>query len=254
MKVISGRAKPEFDDVALVAAKTGAPPHEVASRAEEAWRAPSDRRRARRAGPPDGERDVPLRRGDDRPRPGGVPGTAVHGPGRTRLRRPRRVARCRAGRAHAPRGERRRPGAAALRGQAVDGGGLVRQPSLLVVHPGRTHESLPALRHVRLVLVAARHLLARGGRRRRGREPGPRCAGCASRPARRGRGLLRGRRFSGQPLGPHGGPRHRRTPAPDEPAAASARGAERGRALVGGQGPARARSRHAHRGRRRTTG
>ena len=39
MKVISGRAKPEFDDVALAAAKTGAPPHEVASRAEEAWRA-----------------------------------------------------------------------------------------------------------------------------------------------------------------------------------------------------------------------
>jgi uncharacterized protein (DUF111 family) len=39
MKVTSGRAKPEFDDVALAAAKTGAPPHEVASRAEEAWRA-----------------------------------------------------------------------------------------------------------------------------------------------------------------------------------------------------------------------
>jgi uncharacterized protein (TIGR00299 family) protein len=39
MKVTSGRAKPEFDDVALVAAKTGAPPHEIASRAEEAWRA-----------------------------------------------------------------------------------------------------------------------------------------------------------------------------------------------------------------------
>jgi hypothetical protein len=39
MKVSSGRAKPEFDDVALVAAKTGAPPHEIASRAEEAWRA-----------------------------------------------------------------------------------------------------------------------------------------------------------------------------------------------------------------------
>ena len=39
MKVISGRAKPEFDDVALAAAKTGSPPHEVASRAEEAWRA-----------------------------------------------------------------------------------------------------------------------------------------------------------------------------------------------------------------------
>jgi uncharacterized protein (TIGR00299 family) protein len=39
MKVTSGRAKPEFDDVALVAAKTGAALHEVASRAEEAWRA-----------------------------------------------------------------------------------------------------------------------------------------------------------------------------------------------------------------------
>ncbi len=41
MKVTSGRAKPEFDDVALVAAKTGASLHEVASRAEEAWRATS---------------------------------------------------------------------------------------------------------------------------------------------------------------------------------------------------------------------
>ncbi len=39
MKVSAGRAKPEFDDVALVAAKTGAPLHEVASRAEEIWRA-----------------------------------------------------------------------------------------------------------------------------------------------------------------------------------------------------------------------
>ena len=39
MKVSNGRAKPEFDDVALVAAKTGAAPHEIASRAEEAWRA-----------------------------------------------------------------------------------------------------------------------------------------------------------------------------------------------------------------------
>jgi uncharacterized protein (DUF111 family) len=38
MKVTAGRAKPEFDDVALVAAKTGAPLHEVSSRAEEAWR------------------------------------------------------------------------------------------------------------------------------------------------------------------------------------------------------------------------
>ncbi|HSZ36920.1 MAG TPA: nickel pincer cofactor biosynthesis protein LarC [Acidimicrobiales bacterium] len=39
MKVTSGRAKAEFDDVALAAAKTGATLHEVASRAEEAWRA-----------------------------------------------------------------------------------------------------------------------------------------------------------------------------------------------------------------------
>ena len=38
MKVGAGRAKPEFDDVAAVAAKTGVPLHEVASRAEEAWR------------------------------------------------------------------------------------------------------------------------------------------------------------------------------------------------------------------------
>jgi pyridinium-3,5-bisthiocarboxylic acid mononucleotide nickel chelatase len=38
MKVAAGRAKPEFDDVARVAAKTGAPLHEVSSRAEETWR------------------------------------------------------------------------------------------------------------------------------------------------------------------------------------------------------------------------
>ncbi|HEY1650534.1 MAG TPA: nickel pincer cofactor biosynthesis protein LarC [Acidimicrobiales bacterium] len=38
MKVTSGRVKPEFDDVALAATKTGATLHEVASRAEEAWR------------------------------------------------------------------------------------------------------------------------------------------------------------------------------------------------------------------------
>jgi uncharacterized protein (TIGR00299 family) protein len=39
MKVGAGRAKPEFEDVAAVSAKTGAPLHEVSSRAEEAWRA-----------------------------------------------------------------------------------------------------------------------------------------------------------------------------------------------------------------------
>ncbi len=39
MKVTAGRAKPEFDDVVLVATKTGSPLHEISSRAEEAWRA-----------------------------------------------------------------------------------------------------------------------------------------------------------------------------------------------------------------------
>jgi uncharacterized protein (TIGR00299 family) protein len=38
MKVGYGRAKPEFEDVALIATATGVPVHEVASRAEEAWR------------------------------------------------------------------------------------------------------------------------------------------------------------------------------------------------------------------------
>ncbi len=42
MKITSGRAKPEFEDVAAVAAKTGASLHEVSSRAEEAWRAARD--------------------------------------------------------------------------------------------------------------------------------------------------------------------------------------------------------------------
>ncbi len=39
VKVTGDRAKPEFDDVARAAAKTGASLHDVASRAEEAWRA-----------------------------------------------------------------------------------------------------------------------------------------------------------------------------------------------------------------------
>ena len=38
MKIAAGRVKPEFDDVVVVAAKTGASLHEVSSRAEEAWR------------------------------------------------------------------------------------------------------------------------------------------------------------------------------------------------------------------------
>jgi uncharacterized protein (DUF111 family) len=49
MKVTGGRAKPEFDDVAVVAAKTGASLHEVSSRAEEAWR-------SGRPGPDDDDR------------------------------------------------------------------------------------------------------------------------------------------------------------------------------------------------------
>jgi pyridinium-3,5-bisthiocarboxylic acid mononucleotide nickel chelatase len=53
MKVGAGRAKAEFDDVARIAAKTGAPLGEVASRAEEAWR------QGRRTEVPDPERPGP---------------------------------------------------------------------------------------------------------------------------------------------------------------------------------------------------
>jgi uncharacterized protein (DUF111 family) len=42
IKVGSGRAKPEPDDVARVAGRTVLPLHEVASRAEEAWRRRSE--------------------------------------------------------------------------------------------------------------------------------------------------------------------------------------------------------------------
>jgi pyridinium-3,5-bisthiocarboxylic acid mononucleotide nickel chelatase len=38
MKISAGRAKPEFEDVARIASATGVPLHEVASRAEQAWR------------------------------------------------------------------------------------------------------------------------------------------------------------------------------------------------------------------------
>jgi hypothetical protein len=38
VKISPGRVKPELDDVARAAARTGLPLHEVASRAEEAWR------------------------------------------------------------------------------------------------------------------------------------------------------------------------------------------------------------------------
>ncbi len=50
IKVGRGRAKPEFDDVAAVAARTGLPLHEVTSLAEEAWR---------RSGGADGDPRVP---------------------------------------------------------------------------------------------------------------------------------------------------------------------------------------------------
>ena len=109
----------------------------------------------------------------------------------------------------------------AVRRQAVDRRGVVRQPPLLVVHPGRAHQGVAALRHVRLVLVAARHVLAGGGRGRRGREPGPRRAGRAGRPPRGGRRMLRGRRVGRQPLGADGGPRHRGLPAPGRRAAST---------------------------------
>jgi uncharacterized protein (DUF111 family) len=38
MKISAGRAKPEFEDVARIASATGMALHEVASRAEQAWR------------------------------------------------------------------------------------------------------------------------------------------------------------------------------------------------------------------------
>ena len=44
MKVTAGRAKPEFDDIVLVATKTGDPLHDISSRAEEAWRAENGKR------------------------------------------------------------------------------------------------------------------------------------------------------------------------------------------------------------------
>jgi uncharacterized protein (TIGR00299 family) protein len=45
MKVGAGRAKPEFDDVAAVASKTGATLHDVAARAHAAWMAEQDQAR-----------------------------------------------------------------------------------------------------------------------------------------------------------------------------------------------------------------
>jgi len=60
IKVAASRAKPEFDDVATVADRTGLPLHEVSSRAEEAWR--------RRPDPgPEGDRGA--RAGTTRPGP-----------------------------------------------------------------------------------------------------------------------------------------------------------------------------------------
>ena len=137
MKVTSGRAKPEFDDVALAAAKTGAPLHEVASRAEEAWRAG--------APSPSGSRPLPRLMANpmfhyDEAMTDLILAACrerlVHGPGRPRLRRPGRVARPGARRADAPRGQRRRRRAEALRRQAVDRRRVLRQPALPLVHPG----------------------------------------------------------------------------------------------------------------------
>ena len=75
-----------------------------------------------------------------------------------------------------PEGQRRRRGPATLHRQAGHRRRVVRQPALPVVHPGRAHQGLTPLRHVRVVLVAARHVLARGGRCGGGREPGARAS------------------------------------------------------------------------------
>jgi hypothetical protein len=55
MKVGYGRAKPEFEDIALIATATGMALHEVASRAEEAWRLS----RSAAAGKSDGGQGAP---------------------------------------------------------------------------------------------------------------------------------------------------------------------------------------------------
>jgi uncharacterized protein (TIGR00299 family) protein len=52
MKVGYGRAKPEFEDIARVATATGVAVHEVASRAEEAWRLAQRSAVGDRNGPP----------------------------------------------------------------------------------------------------------------------------------------------------------------------------------------------------------
>jgi uncharacterized protein (TIGR00299 family) protein len=57
MKIGYGRAKPEFDDVAAIALATGVAVHEVASRAEEAWRLG---RQGDGAGSPEGPDESPA--------------------------------------------------------------------------------------------------------------------------------------------------------------------------------------------------
>ena len=77
------------------------------------------------------------------------------------------------------------------------------------------------------VVVAENQAL--GGAGRPGRLPGG------------GGRLFRGRRLGRQPVRAHGRPRHRRAPAPGRGAAAAPGRRQRRRALVGRQGPARAR-------------
>jgi hypothetical protein len=160
MKVGYGRAKPEFEDVALIATATGVAVHEVASRAEEAWRLAGGRGRI----PP---RRRPRHRRHD------VGGMFDYDEAMTDLvvaycrerlaldpvpldfgGQARALAPCSPG-SCAPRATRPPTCHAALRGQAGHGRRLVRQPALPVLHPGRAHQGGAPLRHVRLLLVAA---------------------------------------------------------------------------------------------------
>ena len=238
--------------------RPGPPLHEVASRAEEAWRLAS----ASRPRPGPGGRtglmasaDVPLRRGDDRPDPGGLPGTPVHGPGRPRLRRPRRVARRRAGRPDAARGQRRRRGAASSSWTSW------RRPSSRATARASCRSSRPHPPRPRSSSTcsspARRCTAPPGSRRPASSWPRTRPSACwprrpASPPGAGGCFVAGGSagNLSALMVARDTAGHRRRGDGP----AASARRPERGRPLLGGQGAPRARRRGADRADATTTG
>ena len=96
--------------------------------------------------------------------------------------------------------------------QLADGGDLVRQPALPLVHPRRPHQGRPALRHggVCSSLQGTSWLEAAGAVAAENQALGG--AGRSGRPPRRSRRLLRVGGLHRQPLRPGGGPRHGRPP------------------------------------------